>query len=125
MHNSTSRFPLSSGNRSGDNPLRYAVRMPIDRDGSVDSLDDAVHALRQCDPAELRRARRHHRRALSALERGSYEALGDDTRAQLVNRLRTDLEALDRALHGDPSRSAPSDDASSQQGRSVWSMFSV
>ena len=106
MRNSKSQASMSS---SGSEAVRYTVHMPID--GPVDSIDDAVHQLLQCDPSDLRRARRHHRRALSALERGSYETLADDTRTRLVDRLRTDLEALDRALNQiDASRASLPDD---------------
>ncbi len=89
----SSSFSSSAAGRS----LRYAVRMPID--GSADSVDAAVEKLLSCDRQELRRARRHHRRALAALENGSYETLSDSTRTDLIERLRRDLEALDRALH--------------------------
>lgn len=89
-------------------PARYAVRMPID--GDVDSLEAAVEKLLVCDSNELRRARRHHRRALSALENGSYDTLSAHKRSELVRRLRADLEALDRAIHR--AGSASSDDRS-------------
>lgn len=84
--------------RPGDS--RYAVRMPID--GDVDTVEEAVSELRKCDPSDLRRARRHHRRALKALENGLYGAINEETRNQLVGRLRSDLEALNQALHQGP-----------------------
>jgi hypothetical protein len=86
--------------------------MPID--GPVETMDAAVRKLRSCDPTELRRARRHHRRALAALENGSYETLTGDTREQLVRRLRLDLEALERAL--DERRSDPTDEQAEDRG---------
>ena len=95
MSDASSRFLPSS--RSSDRPFSYTVRMPID--DAVDSMADAVQQLKTRNPQDLRRARRHHRRALAALENGSYETLADDTRSQLVTRLRADLEALDRALN--------------------------
>lgn len=94
---SDDNFRFSPSSRSSDRPFSYTVRIPID--DSVDSMADAVQQLKTCNPQDLRRARRHHRRALAALEDGSYETLADDTRSQLVTRLRTDLEALDRALN--------------------------
>ncbi len=71
--------------------------MPIE--GPVSDLQEAVQKLKQCPPAELKRARRHHRRALEALHMGGYEALSGDTRQQLTERLQTDLEALNKALN--------------------------
>lgn len=70
--------------------------MPID--DTADSIEEAVSALRECSPEDLRRARRHHRRALEALQDGCYDALGDDTRGTLIQRLKADLTVLNRAL---------------------------
>jgi len=75
---------------------RYAVRMPMDN--RAESVEEAVQALQKCSPDDLRRARRHHRRALEALQDGCYDALGDDTRGTLIQRLKADLTALNRAL---------------------------
>lgn len=50
-------------------------------------------------PKDLARARRHHRRALKALEAGGFDALEAGTRQQLIRRLRADLDALDEALN--------------------------
>lgn len=96
----------SSPRPTADRPVRYAVQMPIE--GSIDSIEAAVEKLLACDISELRRARRHHRRALSALENGSYDTLSDPKRSELVRRLRSDLEALDRAINRAGSSSAPS-----------------
>lgn len=84
---------------------RYAVRMPLNE--PADSMEEAVRDLMKRDPADLRRARRHHRRALAALRSGCYDAVGEDTRAQLVQRLRADLKALTRALQALETRPAP------------------
>ena len=95
----------SSTRPTADRPVRYAVQMPIE--GSIDSIEAAVEKLLACDISELRRARRHHRRALSALENGSYDTLSDPKRSELVRRLRSDLEALDRAINRAGSSSVP------------------
>lgn len=71
--------------------------MPIEE--PVAHFEEAVQKLKQCPQAELLRARRHHRRALEALHNGGYKALSDTTRKQLLDRLKTDLEALNHALH--------------------------
>lgn len=73
--------------------------MPFEED-VPDDVDQMIQQLQQCDPADLRRARRHHRRALEALRNGCYEALGEDTRNQLIGRLQTDLDALNHVLDG-------------------------
>jgi len=104
MRDTDAPASVSSTSRpTTERPTRYAVRMPID--GDVDSIEAAVEKLLACDSNDLRRARRHHRRALSALENGSYDTLSDRKRSELVRRLRVDLEALDRAIHrgGSPS----------------------
>jgi hypothetical protein len=49
-------------------------------------------------PEDLARARRHHRRALRALEAGGFDALETGTRQALIRRLKSDLDALDEAL---------------------------
>lgn len=73
------------------------VQLPIE--DPVADVQEAVQKLKECSPAELKRARRHHRRALEALQMGGYEALSGNTRQQLTERLQTDLEALNRALN--------------------------
>ncbi len=70
--------------------------MPIG--DSADSVEEAARALQKCPPDDLRRARRHHRRALAALQNGCYDALDSDTRGTLIQRLKADLTALNRAL---------------------------
>jgi hypothetical protein len=107
MRDTDAPASVSSSTRpTADRPVRYAVQMPIE--GSTDSIEAAVEKLLACDISELRRARRHHRRALSALENGSYDTLSDPKRSELVRRLRSDLEALDRAINRTGSSSAPS-----------------
>lgn len=65
---------------------------------SAPSFEAAVRTLRERDQDDLRRARRHHRRALEALKGGCYDALSDGTRERLVRRLTSDLEILNAAL---------------------------
>jgi hypothetical protein len=87
-----------------------AVRMPIEE--PVDDLNDAVRKLRQCSSTELRRARRHHRRAIESLQQGGYNALSASTRDHLLNRLRRNLKALNHALDATTtSESQPPSDA--------------
>jgi len=113
---SDDNFRFSPSSRSSDRPFSYTVQIPVD--DAVDSMADAVQQLKTCNPQDLRRARCHHRRALAALENGSYETLADDTRSELVTRLRADLEALDRALNqlDGPEASGRSDGSSSEDG---------
>ena len=73
-----------------------AVRMPIDV--PVDDTEEAVERLQRCSSAALRRARKHHRRALESLRTGGYSALSEATRDRLAARLRKNLKALNRAL---------------------------
>jgi len=73
-----------------------AVRMPIDV--PVDDIEEAVERLQRCSSAALRRARKHHRRALESLRTGGYSALSEATRDRLAARLRKNLKALNRAL---------------------------
>jgi hypothetical protein len=139
MRDTDTPASVSSSTRpTADRPVRYAVQMPIE--GSIDSIEAAVEKLLACDMSELRRARRHHRRALSALENGSYDTLSDPKRSELVRRLRIDLEALDRAIHqagassassapespdapSSPSIGPASGDGSGREaGRSGWSL---
>jgi hypothetical protein len=77
--------------------------MPID--ASTDDLENAVEKLKQCSATELHRARQHHRRALESLRNGGYTALSDATRAQLIDHLRDNLEALNLALEPDDGAS--------------------
>lgn len=86
--------------------------MPIEE--PVENFEAAVQKLRRCDSADLRRARQHHRRALEALQNGGYGGLSGATREHLVERLRTNLKALDHVLDttppNDPDRSSSSGD---------------
>lgn len=95
--------PESTSPPSGAAQRFSAVRMPIEE--PVEDFDAAVDKLRQCASTELRRARKHHRRALEALQNGGYHSLSDATREHLVERLRNNLTALNRAL--DSSASSP------------------
>jgi hypothetical protein len=80
-----------------------------------------VQALREHPADELRRARKHHRRALKALRSGAYEALSDGTREQLLERFHVNLQALNSALRAD---GAPGADRDSQSPSSPPSSFS-
>ncbi len=95
--------PESTSSPSGAVQRFSAVRMPIEE--PVEDFDAAVDELRHCSSAELRRARKHHRRALESLRNGGYHSLSDATRDHLVERLHNNLAALNRAL--DTSASAP------------------
>ena len=86
-----------------------SVYIPLgDRPADYDSM---VQALRDQPADELRRARKHHRRALKALRSGAYEALSDGTREQLLERFHVNLQALNSALRAD---GAPGADRDSQ-----------
>lgn len=95
--------PESTSPPSGAAQRFSAVRMPIEE--PVEDFDAAVDELRQCSSTELRRARKHHRRALESLQNGGYHSLSDATREHLVERLRNNLAALNQAL--DSSASSP------------------
>lgn len=91
----------SSTSSAPDTSQRFAtVRLPIEE--PVRDFEDAVAKLEQCDSTELRRARKHHRRALESLENGGYSCLSDATRAHLADRLRKNLSALNYVLDADP-----------------------
>ncbi|MFB6229874.1 MAG: hypothetical protein ABEL04_01860 [Salinibacter sp.] len=64
----------------------------------VADVEEAVRTLEGYPPDELRRARKHHRRALEALRDNAYNALSGDTRKRLVRRFRTNLRILNKAL---------------------------
>ena len=98
------RPPHSS---SSSTSSRLPLELPVDN--QADTLEQMMNQLQRCAPEDLRRARRHHRRALEALRNGCYEALCEDTRDQLIGRLQVDLDALNRALgdHGDTSQDVP------------------
>lgn len=103
-------------------PQRAAASLPLTN--RPDDPDELVHALCDCSPEDLRRARRHHRRALKALADGHYNALSDQTRRRLIERLRKDLTALNRALSS--SSTSPTDNAPTPPNRSsgLWSFLS-
>lgn len=72
------------------------MRFPLDE--PVSDVSEAAHELEQCPLTELRRARRHHRRALKSLRNGAYDALSASTRQRLIKRFRLNLKALNEAL---------------------------
>jgi hypothetical protein len=111
-----SRSLLSSDSGSDDSP--YPVDASITKQAS--SLEAAVEMLRKRDPDDLKRARRHHRRALTALKGGCYDALGGTTRTQLIQRLTADLEAINRALKAMAGDGAAEGSADPPTGRSSW-----
>lgn len=94
-----------------------SVQLPLETLPS--GLEEAVQKLRQRPTDELRRARRHHRRALKALRGGAYESLPEDTREGLMKRLHMNLKALNKALDPDESDA----DSSSQSRRPASSLF--
>jgi len=86
------------------------AKLPLDHPAS--SFEEAVDQLR-CQPEdELRRARKHHRRALTALQDGAYEALSAETRERLTHQFRSGLRALNQALD-EAGTSNPDDGTSS------------
>ena len=90
----TRQTAISDARSTGD-PLP-SVRLPLEFAPS--DLDEAVQELTERPEDELRRARKHHRRALKALREDTYEALSEETREQLVRRLQTNLTALNRVF---------------------------
>lgn len=88
-----------------------SVQLPLDSLPS--NLEEAAEALRQCPTEELRRARKHHRRALKALREGAYDALPDETRERLIQRLQANLTALNEALDPDGTEAESSESSSS------------
>ena len=113
--------PPSASSSTSSLPQDAAAPLPIET--RPDDPDELVQALRGCSPNELRRARRHHRRALKALTNGRYNALSDQTRERLIGRLREDLTALNQALAA--SSTNPADDAPTPPNRSsgLWSFL--
>lgn len=107
----SSPFDSSSSNSSSDRGPQ--VQLPLEE--PVTDLEEAVRKLRTCSQGELERARKHHQRALKALGNGAYDALSEGTREQLLERLHTNLEALNKALEqASGSESAGETDASTQ-----------
>lgn len=93
----SSATPPSSPNSSHSSGDTFSsVQFPLEE--PLSDLEEAVHKLEQRPSDELRRARKHHRRALESLHNGAYDALSDRTRERLLKRLHTNLEALKRAL---------------------------
>jgi len=89
--------PQTDASSSRDASQRGStVRLPIGE--PLDDLEEAVGKLKSCSSTELRRARRHHRRAIESLQEGGYSALSEATRDHLLSRLRTRLKALNQVL---------------------------
>ena len=106
MHSPDTSSPESSSSHPAAAAQRvFAVRMPIET--PVEETEEAVEQLRQCSSAELRRARTHHRRALEALRNGGYSNLSEPTRKRLTDQLRSNLDALNRALETSSPEAPP------------------
>jgi hypothetical protein len=95
--------------------------MPIEE--PVEDFADAVQKLKQCDSADLRRARQHHRRALESLRDGGYSGLSEATREHLVGRLRSNLKALNHVLDLPSGSDEPSSGDAEKQITSFSSRF--
>ncbi len=108
MNASDATFSRSTTSCDGSKQFS-AVRLPIEE--PIDDFEDAVENLKACSPTELRRAYRHHRRAIEALQEGGYNALSEATRNDLLAHLRCNLKALNEAL--DATARSPSDSMSS------------
>ena len=91
-----------------------------DRPSDYETL---VEELEARPPDELRRARTHHRRALEALRGGAYESLSAETRAQLVQRFRINMKALNEALDEALDDSDASADSSPRTSSSTSSLL--
>ncbi|WP_263786777.1 hypothetical protein [Salinibacter grassmerensis] len=93
----TSTVSSQSDEASPDSGDSFSsAKLPLDHPAS--SLEEAVEELRRRPEDELRRARKHHQRALKALQNGAYEALSEETRGRLTNQFRSGLHALNQAL---------------------------
>jgi uncharacterized membrane protein YccC len=114
MHLTASSFSQSDASRTPSSDTFSSVRLPIET--SPSDFEEAVQKLQQRPGDELRRARKHHRRALKALRDDGYEALPDSTRERLISRFQENLTALNEALETEePTTETPSteDSASS------------
>jgi len=114
MHLTASSFSQSDASRTPSSDTFSSVRLPLETPPS--DFEEAVQKLRQRPGDELRRARKHHRRALKALRDDGYEALPDSTRERLISRFQENLTALNEALKTEePTTETPSteDSASS------------
>lgn len=114
MHLTASSFSQSDASRTPSNDTFSSVRLPIETPPS--DFEEAVQKLKQRPSDELRRARKHHRRALKALRDDAYEALPENTRDRLISRFQENLTALNEALKTEePTPETPSteDSASS------------
>ncbi|WP_332314653.1 hypothetical protein [Salinibacter sp.] len=108
----TSTVSSQSGEASSTSSDSFSpARLPLDDPPS--DLEEAVDQLRGRPDEELRRAHKHHRRALKALQEGAYEALSDDTRERLTHQFRSGLHALNKALDEPQAPEADADEPSS------------
>lgn len=89
-------FPSDASRARSSSDSFSRVRLPLET--SPSDFDEAVRKLKQRPTDELRRARKHHRRALKALRNDGYEALPDPTRDRLIKRFQTNLTALNDVL---------------------------
>lgn len=110
MHTSTVPSPSDDAFLASSDSLSPA-RLPLDDPPS--DMEEAIEKLQSRPEDELRRARKHHRRALKALQEGAYEALAEETRERLECQFRSGLHALNRALDGTAASEAEHDATSS------------
>jgi hypothetical protein len=107
MHPPASSFSQSNAPQAASSDTFSSVRLPIETPPS--DFEEAVQKLEQRPTDELRRARKHHRRALKALRDDAYGALPDATRDRLIRRFQENLTALNTALQTDePDAESPS-----------------
>lgn len=111
MHLTASSLSQSSASRSPSSDTFSSVRLPIETPPS--DFEEAVQKLKQRPTDELRRARKHHRRALKALRDDAYGALPENTRDRLIRRFQENLTALNEALKTEePTTETPSTEES-------------
>jgi hypothetical protein len=120
MQSTDTSSPDSSSPCPGASARRFsALRLPLE--GPVENMEAAVERLRQCSSTELRRARSRHRRALESLQNGGYSTLSDATRERLTHQLRSNLEALNRALSAWSPEDSPAASAGTKAEAEPWS----
>lgn len=114
----TSTVSSQSDEASPDSSDSFSpAKLPLDHPAS--SLEEAVEELRRRPKDELQRARKHHRRALKALQDGAYEALSEETRERLTNQFRSGLRALNQALDEAGASNNSDEDSSSSSSTSL------
>lgn len=102
MHSSTASSPNSTPSHDSFS----SIQLPLET--RPDDPEKTVQQLKQRPTDDLKRARKHHRRALRALQDGAYDALPEETRTQLIKRLRGNLRALNKALEASTRTANPS-----------------